>query len=291
MEPEERIEKLKSQVQLSQVAAQNTELTSAHLNKIKSIWETQEDLKSQNERNMTIQEVLLDLEVLETTGSTLGHYIKTVKANVNTFSLSEFADKLNAKFLQKGKHNWLKSSERAIPIINRLPGFPLLLGTFKPNAPFVVPEKKRKVTVRQKDVLAAKQKAENVVMTEKNNDSIDVKVNFVIKNLKRCFKENEKQPIPLYDFIIHPTNFTTTVENIFYLSFVIRDGLALIEVFDDELFISPMEREEHETKKISTKKQFIFNITMQQWIDKIKEKNIQEPAIDWGLNQYTPKNV
>lgn len=41
-----------------------------------------------------MQEVLLDLEVLDTTGATLGHYIKTVKANTNTFSLSEFADKL-----------------------------------------------------------------------------------------------------------------------------------------------------------------------------------------------------
>ncbi|XP_065226323.1 non-structural maintenance of chromosomes element 4 homolog A-like [Planococcus citri] len=285
MADEDRISKLKSQVQLSQVISQNTELTSAHLNKIKDIWERQDDLVSQNDKDFTMQEVLLDLEVLEKTGSTLGHYIKTVKANTNAFSLSDFADKLNDKFLQNGKHDWLASSETAIPIINRLPGFPLLLGTFQPNAPFVMPEKKRKASSRQKDVVVAKQKAENVVMTEKNNDSIDAKVNFVTKNLKRCFKENGKRPIPLYDFIIHPTNFTTTVENIFYLSFVIRDGLGLIEVFDDDLFISPMEREEHAAKNKTTKKQFIFNITMQQWKNKIEEKNIQEPAINWALNR------
>lgn len=126
-------------------------------------------------------------------------------------------------------------------------------------------------------------------MVEKNSDGIDVKVNFVVKALKLFYKQNNNVPVPLYNFILHPTNFTTTVENIFYLSFVIRDGLAQIgtfitsfsisnerdneyfylllfpasDVVDGEMVISPLERTEGSSKK--EKKQMIFSITKEKW--------------------------
>lgn len=69
-------------------------------------------------------------------------------------------------------------------------------------------------------------------MIEKNNDSIDAKVNFLAKAMKKMYQGKGNKPFALYDFILHPTNFTTTVENIFYFSFVIRDGLAAIGKFN-----------------------------------------------------------
>src|SRR5436190_12057148 len=41
----------------------------------------------------------------------------------------------------------------------------------------------------------------------------------------------EEQPINLFEFIVNPESFGQTVENMFYLSFLIRDGKASI---DDE---------------------------------------------------------
>jgi hypothetical protein len=41
----------------------------------------------------------------------------------------------------------------------------------------------------------------------------------------------EKQPINFFEFIINPESFGQTVENLFYLSFLIRDGKVNI---DDE---------------------------------------------------------
>lgn len=41
-----------------------------------------------------MQEVILDLDVLRTTGSAFGKSIKSVKANTDAFTLPEFAAKL-----------------------------------------------------------------------------------------------------------------------------------------------------------------------------------------------------
>ena len=52
----------------------------------------------------------------------------------------------------------------------------------------------------------------------------------------RCVKMiydilNEKRSINFFEFIINPESFGQTIENLFYLSFLIRDGKAVI---DDE---------------------------------------------------------
>jgi hypothetical protein len=40
--------------------------------------------------------------------------------------------------------------------------------------------------------------------------------------------------VPLLKFIINPASFGQSVENMFYLSFLIRNGLANMEIEEDE---------------------------------------------------------
>jgi len=45
---------------------------------------------------------------------------------------------------------------------------------------------------------------------------------------------NETGPINLFKFVVNPNDFAQSVENIFYLSFLIRDGKAAFETQDGE---------------------------------------------------------
>lgn len=63
---------------------------------------------------------------------------------------------------------------------------------------------------------------------QQDDDSVDAKVTHVLNVLKQCFEKNNQKPIEFYRFVLHPSSFTTTVENVFHFSFVIRDGLAAI---------------------------------------------------------------
>lgn len=71
---------------------------------------------------------------------------------------------------------------------------------------------------------------------EQDDESVDVKVTHIINVLKKCYKKNGNNPIGFYRFVLHPTDFTTTVENIFYISFIIRDGLACVGQYSYEFF-------------------------------------------------------
>ena len=48
--------------------------------------------------------------------------------------------------------------------------------------------------------------------------------------LKLKFKENGKKPIDYFQFVLHPSNFGTTVENIFHVSFLIKEGNVSISL-------------------------------------------------------------
>jgi len=75
----------------------------------------------------------------------------------------------------------------------------------------------------------------------------------------------EHSPINLFEFVINPRSFGQTIENIFYLSFSVRDARAKIEMDRNGLpmvsYVDMLSDEEMEMEN----KQCVLAITMQQW--------------------------
>ncbi|EPB70696.1 Nse4 [Ancylostoma ceylanicum] len=78
-----------------------------------------------------------------------------------------------------------------------------------------------------------------VVLTNRQTQNADDEVSVALeldkvrKSLKRAWKETPS--VDFYSFVIDPTDFAKTVENMFYVSFLVKDGRVRLAVGEDGL--------------------------------------------------------
>ncbi|RUS24994.1 Nse4 C-terminal-domain-containing protein [Jimgerdemannia flammicorona] len=90
----------------------------------------------------------------------------------------------------------------------------------------------------------------------------------------------DRGPMGFFEFVVNPESFSQTVENIFYLSFLIRDGEASLKDVDGNLMLdyhNPPTNEEYEDGL--TKKQLIMEMDMAMWREIVENFGITEPMI------------
>ncbi|KAL7913545.1 Nse4 C-terminal domain-containing protein [Trichoderma velutinum] len=90
--------------------------------------------------------------------------------------------------------------------------------------------------------------------------------------------------IDLMRFVVNPKSFGQTIENLFYVSFLIRDGRVEID-FDEHGLpaLAPVDRERDDTEAIrqaTSKHQAILSMDMETWQDIIDTMGITEPMIE-----------
>ncbi|CAH0039208.1 unnamed protein product [Clonostachys solani] len=89
--------------------------------------------------------------------------------------------------------------------------------------------------------------------------------------------------IDLLRFVVNPRSFGQTVENIFYVSFLIRDGRVSIEYDDNDLpSLAPVMRETDEEPSLrqgGSKHQAILSMDMATWEDIVETLELAEPLI------------
>ncbi|RYC65694.1 hypothetical protein CHU98_g495 [Xylaria longipes] len=92
--------------------------------------------------------------------------------------------------------------------------------------------------------------------------------------------------IDLLKFVVNPKSFGQTVENMFYVSFLVRDGAIQIE-FDENGLPSLPSQDPSATKRDAQRHQAVLSIDMQMWRDIIEAFNITEPIIEHRKEQST----
>lgn len=73
-----------------------------------------------------------------------------------------------------------------------------------------------------------KKRPDNVRAIDKEEESVDETVRTMLAILREAYQENDSKPVSYYEFVLNPTDFGKTVENVFHFSFLIRDGAVKI---------------------------------------------------------------
>ncbi|KQK77916.1 non-structural maintenance of chromosomes element 4 A [Amazona aestiva] len=129
---------------------------------------------------------------------------------------------------------WHKLGEETEKYFRRAPSFHYMLGSFKSDPP--VP---RQRIERQKKATGTEEKrampAQLKKMEESHQEATEKEVERILGLLQTHFQNDPSTPISFFDLVIDPNSFARTVENIFHVSFIIRDGFARIKLDEDKL--------------------------------------------------------
>uniref|UniRef100_A0A8C3JX97 Non-structural maintenance of chromosomes element 4 n=1 Tax=Calidris pygmaea TaxID=425635 RepID=A0A8C3JX97_9CHAR len=176
---------------------------------------------------------------------------------------------------------WHKLGEETEKYFRRAPSFHYMLGSFKSDPP--VP---RQRIERPKKAAAGEGKrampAQLKKMEESHQEATEKEVERILGLLQTHFKNDPDTPISFFDLVIDPNSFARTVENIFHVSFIIRDGFARLKLDDDKLpIIEPSKdnegKEGHHSAGV--RNQVVISLNHQEWKEIVETYEITEPMI------------
>ncbi|KXT08089.1 hypothetical protein AC579_1469 [Pseudocercospora musae] len=103
-----------------------------------------------------------------------------------------------------------------------------------------------------------------------------------VKQFYKKYRVSSTGSPSLFDFVVNPHSFGQTVENLFYVSFLIKEGNAGIAPDDNGLatlvLTTPRELEQQRAEK-TVKNQSVFSIDYSTWQNLIKAFDITQPLI------------
>ncbi|KAG9127955.1 nuclear protein [Ceratobasidium sp. 392] len=177
--------------------------------------------------------------------------------------------------------SWSKLTSKVMAPSRAAPAMDFMLG------PLSVEPKKRQATQRAKLDKAGKQEAhpEELVAADlkRSENETSENIKLVYKRLEQC------QRINFFKFIINPQSFGQSVENMFYVSFMIRDAKIALELENDVPIIyacDPPEQAEYAAGEIS-KRQLVMELDVATWKRAIEVFDITEsiiPTRDYSKN-------
>nr|XP_008541318.1 PREDICTED: non-structural maintenance of chromosomes element 4 homolog A [Equus przewalskii] len=184
--------------------------------------------------------------------------------------------------------SWKISGKTAENTFNKTHTFHFLLGSIQGEFPVPKPrtDRPRKVPmIEQRREMPAQLKR----MEESHQEATEKEVERILGLLQTYFREDPDTPMSFFDFVIDPHSFPRTVENIFHVSFIIRDGFARIRLDQDRLpIIEPVninEESEGIDQNTQIRNQGIIALSYRDWEEIVKTFEISEPVIASGQSQ------
>ncbi|KAG8435631.1 hypothetical protein GDO86_013536 [Hymenochirus boettgeri] len=182
---------------------------------------------------------------------------------------------------------WQKLGSEAEQFFKTTPTFHYMLGSFKSEPPVArqrIERQRRCNKGEEKRVMPAQMKK----MEESHQEATEKEVERILGFLQTYYREDPETPISFFDFVIDPNSFARTVENIFHVSFIVRDGFARIKLDHDRLpIIEPVAQENDPNidKDNQPRYQGVISLSHQDWKEIIEAFQISEPMIPAASGQ------
>jgi len=254
--------------------------------------EAQDLYKTSNSAN----ELQYDAQVVKQMAKICRQYAEEVTLSTVRFHPMEFASKMATQIRGNNYQEdipgeaWVRFGDVAAMAFVRTTSVSSLFSAFPDDVAAPPKEKVKKETNRQKGSRGEATKANVLDMnksgqaTGSDNDT-DKLVTKVFKQLVAEYEKADREPIWYFQFVIDPNDFGNSVENIFYVSFLVKEGKVRI-FYDGETGlpkIQPIKKKKDASMapadNLANKKQVIVPFTMIDWKNHIKAMNITEAMI------------
>jgi len=237
------------------------------------------------------QEAVLDAKVIRHISRICRQQAEGMSANITQFQYNEYAERLlqcmrgsisgdGAGVLTKKK--WVLLGRQAKCLFKRSPCLTYMYGALD-NAP--PPPKERKEPRARGNVTKIKDLVETqetvLDKAEKSENQTEQLVTHVLKTLIEKFQENGRRSVEYFRFVIDPDCFGNTVENMFHISFLVKDGRVALKIAENGLpVLRPKSQKKTEGQpKEEVKNQVVMNISMRDWQMMKTNLNITKAAI------------
>ncbi|XP_047542171.1 EP300-interacting inhibitor of differentiation 3 [Vanessa atalanta] len=215
------------------------------------------------ERVLHPAENFLDSQLLRASSDVIVRCSQAISSNVNKYDKFELAD-----HIRRNEDFW----EFSFPL--EAPAVAFLYGTFAPTPlpPRAARAGARRAAQRPPPAARAPKKPANVATQEESSEVAEI----LHRSLKKICKDG---PCSYFRVVLDPTSFSRSVENIYHLSFLVRDGR--VSVYLDEAsgvpYIDMVSHHKRRRAENSSEKQFIVSLDMERWRDLVEAFNINEP--------------
>ncbi|OLY83139.1 Non-structural maintenance of chromosome element 4 [Smittium mucronatum] len=176
--------------------------------------------------------------------------------------------------------DWTKVGKIAANFTNRVPSLDILSGPFSSEPPKQRAARKPSTNADSTSGNSSHKSAKTQV-NELNQLDFKRQVNETTKRVRQIHTLLEQVGlVNLFEFVVNPESFSETVENIFYLSFLIRDGKASIDDESGQPMIAACEPPDQDAYQAGLiKKQVVFDLDMQLWSELISSYGIKKSII------------
>jgi len=235
------------------------------------------------------QEAIEDAKMFRLLCATVKEMSEDTNTNEKKFHVDEYSQNLarwmNASTADNGtsirvtKLQLVSLGRRLTQNFRRAPTLKFVLGALETEQGAV---KERKQRCKASNTRATATKTSIIEKSEASEQKTYSLVKSTKEILSDAYKANGKKPVNYFQFVIDPDSFGNTVENMFHVSFAVKDRSVRLSV-DEEIGLPVLEPlrggkgvgDDEET----TKNQAIISISYQDWKDLKEALQIHQPAI------------